>query len=521
MKRCPRCQRSFANTSRLCEDDGETLETANPEPGTQIGGRYRLIRILGEGGMGVVYLAEHSALGREVALKFLRGQFAEDPVILRRFQREARAASSIRHPGIVDVTDFGDDAEHGVFYTMEFVPGSTSLEEVVQRGPMDLDEVIRVGVGVADALAAAHEAGVIHRDLKPDNILLARRREGPPIPKILDFGIAGVVDDAENLTQTGSVFGTPPYMSPEQCMGRRVDERSDVYAFGIILYRLVTGVLPFRADNMLTLFEMHRSRPPAKPSTLVPQLPEALEEVILRCLAKRPEARFQTMNAVSAALSGREVPLETPAPVDDFVTDETMAPDTAPEPRPRGAVAPTTTGMTHGELTEPVAQAPSTRGRLVGVGFAALALAAAAIFMLRPGAAPTPAAKPAATPKPAPVELSRLVVSQPPGAEVFEGDKALGAAPLNLRFVEGETLKLELRAEGHAPAQLSLNSASPAKVTATLSPLAVADAGKPDAAPVVDAAPKPGTPKKARARPRKKRRPKKKDRGRDLLGLPN
>jgi len=175
--------------------------------------------------MGVVYAAEHVALNRQVALKFLRGHLADDPVILRRFQREARAASNIAHSGIVDVTDFGDDPDHGVFYIAEYVDGPSLSDHLKLRGALPEREAYYLGAKIADALHAAHSNGITHRDLKPDNIILLERQDRPPQPKILDFGIAGVArEDAEGsskLTRTGAVFGTPAYMSPEpQCHDR-------------------------------------------------------------------------------------------------------------------------------------------------------------------------------------------------------------------------------------------------------------------------------------------------------------
>ena len=220
MKVCPSCDKRFSTQMKLCEHDGTALQVEDPPDGLLLGDRYRLVRKIGQGGMGVVYLAEHAKLGKRIAVKFLRGHLAEDPIILARFQREARAASEIDHSGIVDVLDFGEDPEHGVYYVMEYVEGRELSDVLEAEEVLPPAEVIRLGIEIADTLDMAHEHGVVHRDLKPDNIFLWERKGRESLPKILDFGIATAPGGAEeHLTQTGAVFGTPPYMSPEQAGG--------------------------------------------------------------------------------------------------------------------------------------------------------------------------------------------------------------------------------------------------------------------------------------------------------------
>jgi hypothetical protein len=301
---CPKCSRRFQPPARLCAIDGEALEPLLPQPGAVVAGRYRLERILGQGGMGVVFVATHMGLGRPVALKFLRGEVADDPQVLRRFQREARAASAIRHAAIVDVLDFGEDPEFGVYYAMELVPGHSLAAHIRDAGALPSDEVVRIGAALADALSAAHEHGIVHRDLKPENVILADARVHGADVKVLDFGIAGVrqLDSEERLTATGSVFGTPQYMSPEQAVGREVSLQSDIYSLGVILYEMATGTLPFSAPTPLAFLQKHVSEPPRPPRDLVSTVPGWLEAVILRCLAKDPGLRFSSMGELRDAL---------------------------------------------------------------------------------------------------------------------------------------------------------------------------------------------------------------------------
>ena len=335
MKTCPKCDKRFAWTERLCDGCKESLEQLDAELGTVIGDRYKLKSVLGKGGMGIVYVAEHIALEREVALKFLRGKLADDPVVLKRFQREARAASAIKHPGIVDVTDFGEDKEHGVYYVMEYVAGAPLTDRLDKGLGLPINDILTLGAQMADALQAAHAQGIVHRDLKPDNILLIKQPDGATQAKILDFGIAGVQGQGagdEKLTVAGSIFGTARYMSPEQASGADLDHRTDIYTLGVILYEMTTGSLPF-GGTMLELLEAHRSRDPDPPSTRRPGLPNSIERPILRCMSKHPDHRYQTMTEVKAALKAvGEVSEDTilPEMLQDLAAAGTVGPGSFP-----------------------------------------------------------------------------------------------------------------------------------------------------------------------------------------------
>lgn len=268
--------------------------------GTDIG-RYRLTSLLGEGGMGRVYLATHPAIGSRVAIKVLSDQCARDPVLLDRFFAEAKAVNLIHHENIVNVLDMAALADGRPYIVMEFVEGVTLGSAIHGGAPLPLGGLVQIATEVFSALAAAHAIGIVHRDLKPDNVLVTAEGHA----KVLDFGIAKLAPDLHDSprTATGALLGTPHYMAPEQITGKGfIDPRTDVYAAGVMLYEAVTGRRPFDGETLFDLMRAHLETPPPSPRYLRSDLPSSMEEVILAAMAKRPEDRFQSIAAMSQAL---------------------------------------------------------------------------------------------------------------------------------------------------------------------------------------------------------------------------
>ncbi|HMJ16156.1 MAG TPA: protein kinase [Polyangiaceae bacterium] len=309
---CPLCHHHFSGAdARFCPFDGETLRPSNtwnpsadPLLGSVIDKRYEVIEVLGEGGMGTVYRVRHAALGRQFALKALRRDLAVDSELSARFIQEAKAAAAVVHAGVVQITDFGTLPSGQPYFVMELLQGQPLSWLLHSGGPLPAARAVRVLLMVAEALAAAHEAGVIHRDLKPDNIQVAEAPGERDLVKVLDFGLAKVAG-ASRLTRAGMVFGTPHYMSPEQAAGEQVDQRSDIYSLGIVMYEMFTGRVPFEADSYMGVLTKHMYVEPMRPSELVSDNKSlgALEDILLRCLEKKPAQRFASMAELIAALT--------------------------------------------------------------------------------------------------------------------------------------------------------------------------------------------------------------------------
>lgn len=302
---CPSCGSRYPADFRVCPRDASPLEDApldeDPLIGTTLGESYAIVRVIGEGGMGRVYEARHTRLhNKRYAVKMLHQDLARQPEVVTRFQREAEAASALSHPNIVGVYDVNATRDGRPYIVGELLEGVELGAYLDQVGKLPVESAVRVVRQVCQALAEAHRHGIVHRDMKPENIFLVGS-EGHV--KVLDFGISKLGEGNANLTKTGMVMGTPGYMAPEQARGARVDARADVYAVGAILYRCVTGKAPFEGlDPMATLTAVV-SQEPVRPTQLEPDLPAALELVIQCAMAKNPDERFPNMEAFDAELA--------------------------------------------------------------------------------------------------------------------------------------------------------------------------------------------------------------------------
>jgi len=472
-------------------------EQPDPLLGQTIAGRYLVAKKLGEGGMGAVYLATHNILEKQVALKVLHGEFARKPDLVERFIQEAKAASRIRHENVIDISDFGSTPEGLVFFAMELLQGH-DLHDEVTRAKMSghllpWSRSKKIFLQICAALSAAHSKGIVHRDLKPENIYLVDFLGDHDFVKLLDFGIAKLAEaegaeGGRKLTKTGMLFGTPEYMSPEQARGEQVDHRVDVYAMGCILFQLVTGSVPFQADNFMGVLSMHLTeQPPTVASETLDMIgaPRALADVIDKALAKDRNERWQTIDELAAAirevsgdppLADRSQPMRAasvPAPANPTraksptagVEPQRQRPPTGTTERvrePTGRQKTQWTGNLHVPevVTQegPVAQPRSKLPLIVGAIVLAAGGAAAAFFMTRghdtpvdtagsaaPGSAivgsaavqpPVPPPQPPPPPPEAPLPdmVAISLTSTPPGATITElaTNKVIGKTPFKI-----------------------------------------------------------------------------------------
>ncbi len=495
-------------------------------------GSYQVERCLATGGMGAVYLAVHAAIGKRVAVKVLHEGMCQDPELVSRFFHEARAVNEIRHPNIVDVFDFGT-TDDGIYYLiMEFLEGKT-LRAVMEPGPVALPRALAIARQMGAALGAAHKVGIVHRDLKPANVMVIADEAavcGERV-KVLDFGMAKLLGGerrTDHQTRAGIVVGTPRYMAPEQLLERPVDARADIYAFGAVLFELVTGQRPFDAAELLDYAKMVVNAPPRRPRALRADVPDWLEALLLRCLEKGPELRPQTMAEVVDTLTRggqllghaprgvhpvpsiwrpREAPPTASAlpavapPVGGLAglsrpTASALAAVATPTPSPiparaRGAEPRPPTRKPEGPrrsaaiapLEEEAAPAPRPTWVKKALGLGALGAAAAAAALLLLGeAAPPPA--PAAPPtvverraaRPPAAQATILLSSIPAGADVVRSSDGvtIGKTPtVDARVADGGREEYRIRRRGYAEGRIPIELARGGehRLSVTLVPL--------------------------------------------------
>ena len=416
-------------------------EPEDPLVGQTVDGRYLIERKLGEGGMGIVYKCKHVVLGKDLAMKVLRSDVSKDQEIIQRFRQEAQSASAIGSQHIIDISDFGTLGDGSTYFVMEYLDGKELTEIIEDPEPIPAERVIHIAKQLCDALGGAHERGIVHRDMKPDNVFLVERPNNPDFVKVLDFGIAKVGGANSKLTKAGQVFGTPHYMSPEQCAGQSVDSRTDIYAVGVILYEMACGRVPFDADNLMGILTKHIYEQPIAPHDLPPpiEVPPGLEAVIMKALCKQADLRYQTMAEVRSDLDMLEAG-QTPNAVLDAVKRNTGAITHGPGTGPHAAM---TMGV-GGVAPDDSSKLPIVLGAVVGllalvaaglaVYFLVLAPETEAVAQVQPEPAPEPEPEPPPvvepppeTETPAEEEVAVInVVSEPDGVEVWVVDPTAG-----------------------------------------------------------------------------------------------
>ena len=316
MKICPVCSTEYSDDVKFCPNDGQTLRSPMPASdlvGQVVADRYHVVKKLGEGGMGQVYLAEHVKMGRRSAIKVMNPAMVHDPDAVARFNREASNASRITHPNVCAIYDFGETPDGLIYLAMEFIEGEPLTNLLEREGALPVPRATAIFLQTADALQAAHDLGIVHRDLKPDNIMLTSRKGGGETVKVVDFGIAKAVggDEAgQKVTKTGLVVGTPEFMSPEQLSGDTLDGRSDLYSLALVFYRMLIGKLPFEATSVQETMIKRLTDEPIKLAEARPDLsfPAGLQPVLDTALARTPMERYQSVAKFAAdvaAITGR------------------------------------------------------------------------------------------------------------------------------------------------------------------------------------------------------------------------
>jgi serine/threonine-protein kinase len=391
---------------------------SDPLRGTVLEGRFRLDRLLGEGGMGVIYIAEELRLQRRCAVKLLNPELGADPVYAERFRREAQAIAALQHDNVIDVYHLGEGPDGLLFFAMELLVGEDLETRIDGRGarPYTWVDCCHWAIAVARGTAAVHHAGLVHRDLKPSNVFLARQRDGREVVKLLDFGIARVQGSGD-LTAVGAQLGSPNYMSPEQVLARPLDGRTDIYSLGVLLFELLTGELPFHGGAVEVAMQ-HCNAAPPRPGQLAPEyeIPAALDEVVLTAMAKDPAQRFATMEDFEAALTAL-LPATAPRVSASPLRPATPLYPSTPGPSTLTAAdSPDDADVTRTFLSPRRARGPGRR-RVAVLGVLAAALGGLAVLPFLPPPGP-PASAQGPTIGPAVVPATSVPVAPGEPAEV-------------------------------------------------------------------------------------------------------
>ena len=432
----------------------------DPYIGTTISDRYVVDAILGEGGMGRVYLAHHKIIDKQVAIKILHAELAKDKEAVGRFVREAKAASSIGNSHIVDISDFGELRDGSTYFVMEYLDGGTLADLIEERGSLDPPLIYELATQMCDGLAAAHQQQIIHRDLKPDNVTLVKQGDDDLFCKILDFGIAKVSTGTSNtkLTMAGAVFGTPHYMSPEQAAGAAVDHRTDIYSLGVMMYEMASGDMPFNADNFMGILTQHMYKAPVPIRALVaaPDCPPGLEALILKCLSKKPDARYQSMGELAADI--RKLQQNgVPDAVQEMMarSGSFNVPADYFKSTQQAVVPATPTGMRR------------RKTRWIAVAGAALAIGLVLLVVMRDAISTAESPPPEttrvddnSTKAAEPSAVSVLLVTDPVGATGSIGDQSV-ELPETIQVVDGKAVQVSISMTGYESETVELTGAEP------------------------------------------------------------
>jgi serine/threonine-protein kinase len=443
MKSCPSCKRRFVDSEDTCPLDDAHLETAPGDLPPGLGrelGSYRLVCLLGEGGMGNIYIGRHTALNRYVAIKLLRRELATRKEAVARFFQEADTINRLHHPNIIESIDLVEDVVDGAYVVLELLRGP-DLKTRLAQGTLPIASVLHIGAQIADALAAVHALGIVHRDLKLENLILIEKDGQPDHVKLIDFGIAQIGQQG-----TSVALGTAAYMAPEQAAGRPVDGRADVYALGVLLFEMVTGRHPFPSKTDGEYLLRHADDKPPRPGKLAPRCPPVLEEVILRCLEKLPEDRYPDAATVAKVLRAVD-----PRARQKRSSGKLVAAVLAVGAVGAGGYVAFTTYLqpaTKSAAASPTPPRPATPAKVV--------------------AAAAPAANPA---QPGPVIVDIDVVSTPAGAKAYRVGETvpLGTTPFTVQLPRSDTpIQIRFELPGYEPKQVEVPIAASMEIDVSL-----------------------------------------------------
>ena len=380
-KVCPHCGTEYETVARFCPADGTALRPKGADTliGHVLADRYHILKRIGEGGMGRVYLGEHVKMNRQCAIKVMSQTLVNDAESAARFAREASNAARIIHPNVAAVFDYGE-SEGVIYLVMEFVDGEPLARILKREAPLALERAIDIASQIADGLGAAHELGIVHRDLKPDNILITRTKAGREIAKVVDFGIAKAIQESEGegLTRTGHVIGTPEFMSPEQLLGDPIDARSDLYALGCILHLMLTAAPPLFAPTREQMIKRRLAEEAPTVDELNAAMPDSIVNIVARLLTRSPNDRYSSAAEVRAALAGTHIPRNVVAAIRV----------SRPTPRSAPTVAFLQATQATTEVTTIPPSKPARRLPMVAAAMAAVAAAAAGILSTGYGSDP-------------------------------------------------------------------------------------------------------------------------------------